>query len=115
VQDWFREATGSRDALDRAVELAKRSVRLDDTNSQCHQNLGWIYLNRQDFDLAEHHYRRALDLNPNSAVNVTGMGDLLVHTGRADEAIEWYSQAKVIDPHFNPSWWWRAIGVAHFV
>jgi tetratricopeptide (TPR) repeat protein len=114
-QEWFRDISGSDAVLDRALELAKNGVRLDETNSQCQLHLGWIYLNRQDFDLAEHHYRRAIDLNPNSASNLTGMGDLLMFIGRSDEAIEWYKRSRTVDPYFNPTWWWRMLGVAHFV
>src|SRR4030095_15028519 len=86
-QEWVRDMTGSNAALDRALELAKNGVRLDETNSQCHLILGWVCLNRQDFDLAEHHYQRAIDLNPNSAYNLTGMAVLLMFIGRPDEAI----------------------------
>ena len=114
-QEWFRDIGGTDAVIDRALELAKNSVRLDETNSQCQLHLAWIYLNRQDFDLAEHHYRRALELNPNSAVNLTGMGDLLMFMGRPEEAIEWYKRSRIVDPHFNPTWWWRMLGVAHFV
>ena len=114
-QEWFRDIGGTDAVINRALELAKNSVRLDETNSQCQLHLAWIYLNRQDFDLAEHHYRRALELNPNSASNLTGMGDLLMFMGRPEEAIEWYKRSRIVDPHFNPTWWWRMFGVAHFV
>jgi adenylate cyclase len=107
--------SGSNAVLDRALELAKNGVRLDETNSECHLCLGWVYLVRQDFDLSEHHYRLAVDLNPNSARSFTGMGDVLMMTGRPDEAIEWYKRTRIVDPHFNPSWWWRMVGLAHFI
>jgi TolB-like protein len=115
TQVWFRDTSGSSVALDRALDFAKSGGRLDETNSHCQQILGWVYLVRQEFDLAEHHYQRGLDLNPNSAFGLTGMGDLLMFIGRPDEAIEWYKKSRSVDPHFNPSWWWRMVGNAHFI
>jgi len=113
-QVWFRDTSGSDAALDRALELAKNGVRLDETNSHCQHMLGWVYLLRQDFDLAEHHCQLAIDLNPNSVYGLTTMGDLLIFAGWPDEGIAWYRRARAVDPHFNPSWWWRMVGVAHF-
>jgi adenylate cyclase len=53
-------------------------------------------------------------LQDNIVRSLVGMGDLSTFTGRPDKAIEWYAQARVIDPHFDPPWWWRNVGVAHF-
>jgi adenylate cyclase len=114
-QEWFRDMSGSDAVLDRALALAKNGVRLDETNNHCQHTLGWIYLMRQDFDLAEYHYQRAIDLNPNSASSLTDMGNLLMFIGRPDEAIEWYKRSRTVDPHFNPPWWWRMVGAAHFI
>jgi len=114
-QEWGRDMSGSDAVLDRALELAKNGVRLDETNNHCQHTLGWIYLLRQEFDLSEHHYQRAIDLNPNSASSLTDMGNLLMFIGRPDEAIEWYKRSRTVDLHFNPVWWWRMVGAAHFI
>lgn len=37
-----------------------------------------------------------------------------IYVGRADEASEWLRQAKLIDSHFNPDWWWPVSGLARF-
>ncbi|QIG46611.1 adenylate/guanylate cyclase domain-containing protein [Nordella sp. HKS 07] len=114
AQDWFREPADSKATLEQALEVAKTAVRLDDTNGHSHQILSWVYLNLRELESAEHHYRRAMELNPNSAANLTGMGDLHIFWSRTQEGFEWYRRAKIVDPHFNPAWWWRMIGVAHF-
>ena len=105
--EWRCDTTGSDVALDRALELAKKAVQLDDANSECNHLLGWVYLVRRTFDVAEYYYQRALALNPNSPLNFEGIGEWLAYVGRADEAIKWFSQAKLVDPLFNPAWWWR--------
>jgi adenylate cyclase len=112
--EWRCDTSGSNVALDRALELAKKAVHLDDANSECNHILGWVYLVRGAFDLAEHYYQRALALNPSSPLNVQGIAEWLAYVGRADEAMKWFRQAKLIDPLYNPSWWWRMEGAAHF-
>jgi adenylate cyclase len=112
--EWFRDETASDAVLKRALELAKKAVVLDDTNSDCVHVLAWVYLCSGAFDLAEYYYKQALELNPNNAVHFTGVAEWLTFVGRAEEALDWFKQAKVVDPHFNPSWFWRTIGVAHF-
>jgi adenylate cyclase len=113
--EWFRDTTGSTDAaLDRALELARRAVALDENDNVCHDMLGWIYLNRGAFELAEHHKRRALELNPNSPEQVACTGVLCTFLGRPDEAVDWFAQARLLDPYFEPSWYWSILGIAHF-
>jgi adenylate cyclase len=114
INEWFQEMTDSAAALDRALEMAKRAVQLDDTNSASNQHLGWVYLVRRAYDLAEYYLQRALALNPNSPVSLVGIADWLTYVGRADEASEWLKKARLLDPHYNPHWWWRTVGLAHF-
>jgi adenylate cyclase len=112
--EWFRDMTGSDVLLDRALELAKKAVQLDDMNTDCINVLAWIYLNRCVFDLAEQNYQRALELNPNNPLNVAAMGFWLTFVGRPEEAVGWFKQAKLVDPHFNPAWLPHMLGVAYF-
>jgi len=65
--------------------------------------------------LAEHHYSRALELNPSSATLMAGFGDLHITLGRPLEALDYFNKARALDPFFDPSWFWPIIGVAHFL
>jgi TolB-like protein len=111
--EWFKDASCSDAALDRALELARKAVELDANDSFCWASLGWVYLQRKTFDLAETYLQSALEMNPNNAVHVALYGDLLTYRGRPDDAIEWYDQARRID-RFRPTWHWRHLGVALF-
>ena len=42
-------------------------VSLDPQDSRCHSALAIIRLFRREYDLAEHHTRQAIALNPNDA------------------------------------------------
>ena len=111
---WFREQSDSRATLEEAFHLAKHAVTLDPDEPNTHHVLGWIHLFRRSFDLAERYYRRALELNPNSAQHTSHMGDLNSFLGNADEALRWFEKARHLDPFFEPGHYWRLQGIAHF-
>ncbi len=112
--EWFHDMTGSDALLDLALEHAKKGVELDEIDSLNWMMLAWIHLNRKSFDLAERYYQRAVAMNPNNPWPVTCMGTLLNYSGKPEEGIEWFNRAKVLDPYFDPPWWWHMLGVAHF-
>ena len=113
--EWFWNMSLEQTLLDRALELAKKAVALDQNDRLCHDILGWVYLHRKAFDLAEQHKLRALELNPSDPEQVACMGVIYTFLGRAEEGIAWLEQAKRLDPYFEPPWRWNTIGVAHFV
>ena len=112
---WMDDTSASPDALDRALELARKALELDENDSISHNVLSWVYQCRGLFDLAERHSRRALELNPNRPMVLAGRGSLLVYLGKPEEGIAYLNEAKQLDPSFDPTWYWPAIGVAHFI
>ena len=71
-----------------------------------HINLGTLYYNRQEFALAETHYRHALEADPRYALAYFDLGNVLDETGRVDEAIQTYKTALQLAPtyadaHYN--------------
>ncbi len=112
---WFRDMTGSDAALDHAFNLARKAVALDDNEPLCQSALGWIYLFRKSFDLAEQYYQRAFQLNPNNAELVAHMSFVSAYAGRPDEALDALAQARVIDPYLSHTWYWHHLGYANFI
>ena len=55
-----------------AFATASHALELDPQESNCHRVLALVWLYRADYDAAEHHYRRALELNPNDADRTNG-------------------------------------------
>ena len=113
--EWFRDMTGSDIGLDRAFRLAKKAVALDEFDSTCQFSMGWIYLFRRSFDLAEEHFRRALELNPNNPEQVVRMGSLYYFLSKPDEAMGWLKQAKLLDPYIDSYAYWDVLGCIHFM
>jgi TolB-like protein/class 3 adenylate cyclase/Tfp pilus assembly protein PilF len=114
-QEWDREIGASDALLDEALALARRSVALDENDGMCQSSLGLVYLNRKAFDLAEHHYRKAVELTPNSSPLLAAQGSCYGYLGDTERASGCFAEAKLLDPQFDPSWYWPAVGVVHFI
>ena len=113
--EWSRDMSGSDRLLDRALEFAQKSVALDEKSDACHQDLGWILMHGHAYELAEHHFLKAIALNPNRPSAHTSLGCLYAYLGRPDEALEYFKTARSLDPFFEPTWYWRMLGVVYFV
>ena len=86
-------------AYQKAKASAKRALELDPSISAAHTSLGIVQW-RHDWDwvAAEREFKRALELNPNSAEAEHWYAMFLASRGRADEAIEAMRRAQVLDP-----------------
>jgi adenylate cyclase len=104
----------NREVLDISLSHASKAVEIDDNDSACQSILGWVLLARGEFDLANEHIDRALQLNPNNPYAMINRGSFLNQTGRPDEAISWFEKVQRSDPYFNPSWCREKLGFAHF-
>jgi tetratricopeptide (TPR) repeat protein len=111
LRDWFR---GDDAAIDRALQHAQRAVAIDSDDNECQETLGWVLLHRREFDQSERHYRRAVELNPNSPDELAAMGSACSLFGRPEEGIGWFELAKKVDPFFDPSWYWNLLGATYF-
>ena len=114
-REWRNDLSASRDMLDRALAVARRGAELADDDSTCQTALGYIYFERRSFDLALSHYERGVEINPTNPWNQLDFGYLLSYLGRAEEALEILRNARRMDPYLGPPWYWRSLGVAHFV
>ena len=83
----------------KAKSAALKAVALDDSLAEAHVALGLVYDNYDwDWARAEAEYRRAIALNPNSAVAQFIYAALLNELGRHEEAIAANRRALELDP-----------------
>ena len=86
--------------LQRAHDIAKEALNLEESNALAHSALGAIYLRRAQYDLALSELKRAIELNPNDTQSQTMLGTVMLYSGRKDEAIFWKESALRLNPHF---------------
>jgi len=89
-----------------AIAAYHRVLDLDPVHPAAHINLGTLYYNRQDFGLAERHYRKAIEADPRYALAYFDLGNVLDETGRVQEAVQTYKIAIQLAPtyadaHYN--------------
>lgn len=89
----------SREVLPKAREAALKALALDDQLAEAHISIGLV-LNFYDYDFAgaEREFRRAIELNPNSAPAHHFYGQLLMNLGRFEEARAELERALEIEP-----------------
>jgi tetratricopeptide (TPR) repeat protein len=89
-----------------AIATYLKVVEREPNHAAAHINVGTLYYNRQDFALAEKHYRAAIASDPRYALAYFDLGNVLDETGRVQEAIQTYKAALQLAPtyadaHYN--------------
>ncbi len=109
LADWTGE-----DVWDDIIASSRRGLELDDSDAECHRIAGAIALQTRNYDQAEYHYRRALDLNPNHAYVVGRMGELYNFLGDGQTALKYQLRARQLDP-FLPAYCRELEAVAYYL
>ena len=91
---------------DEAICSYQKVLQLDPDYAPAHINLGTLYYNQSDYDLAEEYYRKAIECDPRYALAYFDLGNVLDETQRMEEAIAAYTVALQLAPtyadaHYN--------------
>jgi tetratricopeptide (TPR) repeat protein len=89
-----------------AIATYLKVIEREPTHAAAHINVGTLYYNRQDYGLAEKHYRAAIESDPRYALAYFDLGNVLDETGRVHEAVQTYKTALQLAPtyadaHYN--------------
>jgi len=109
VASWFARGIALEEdpnTQTEAIAAYHNVLDIDPTHAASHINLGTLYYNRQDFALAEKHYRQAIESDPRYALAYFDLGNVLDETGRVHEAVQTYKTALQLAPtyadaHYN--------------
>lgn len=100
--------------LQEALDLAKKAVRLDDSNASARAEMGYIYMRYGEYDIAKSELQKSIALNPNDRISYRRMGSVLLYSGHLDESLEWYMKVLEFDPYLSPGTYMN-IGIAHYL
>ena len=109
MDTWFDWGQSKEDSLLRAMELAQKTISLDDLDSNAHGLLGAAYRMKGDHDKAIAEGKRAVELDPNSADAHVWLGIALNYADRAEEAIPLFEKAIRLNP-FAHTWYFLHLG-----
>ena len=94
-------ALSQLDQNDEAEQCLCKALKLDPDNEETHYNLGRVYRIKGQFDTAEKHLKRAIEINPKYGFPYAELGELLAND-RPKEAISVLRKAINYDP--NDGW-----------
>jgi adenylate cyclase len=86
--------------LDRAAELADKSIALDDSEAPAYAARGWVLALHDHLDRAIADGKRAVSLDPNSALACQALADinLITSAGNLDDTVKYAEKAMRLDP-----------------
>jgi adenylate cyclase len=109
---WFDWGKSKEESLSGAIELARKTISLDDLNSNAHGLLSAAYRLKGDHDKAIAEGKRAVELDPNSADAHVWLGIALYYADKAGEAIPLFERAIRLNP-FAHTWYFQNLGHAY--
>src|SRR6266403_1190224 len=87
------------EAWPKAKAAAMQALEIDDTLAEAHTSLALVKEHFEwDWTGAETEFRRAIELNPNSATTHHWYGDYLANMGRSEEGLGETKRAQELDP-----------------
>jgi eukaryotic-like serine/threonine-protein kinase len=87
------------EAWPKAKAAAMQALEIDDTLAEAHTSLGLVKEHFEwDWAGAEQEFKRAIELNPNSATAHHWYGDYLANMGRSEQGLYETRKAKELDP-----------------
>jgi adenylate cyclase len=102
-----------RESLQRAVELGKKAIALDEANSHVHALVVFSYMYLKEFDRAIEEAEKAVSLSPNSAFAYWALGTAFLAAGRPQEAIPLVQKSLRLSPLPVHSQVLGALGMAY--
>lgn len=90
-----------RETIDRALEMARKGVDLDNTIPQTYWSLGYVYLMRQEFDNAKESVTQAIKVAPGYADGYGLLALIYNNMGLPKKAIENATKGMRLNPYYT--------------
>lgn len=87
--------------IDRALELAKKSVMLDSSSPQTFWSLGFVYTLRKEFENAETAAARSISIAPSYADGYALLALIKLHLGHPKQTLQLISRGMRLNPYFT--------------
>jgi len=108
VGGWARDSDA---CLERATEIAKRAVALDDSDSRAQAQMGFVLLYRRHYEQARQHIDKALALNPHHPDIVMVLSLYELWSGDPEAGVAKVKEAMRLDPFGR---YGGPLGIAHY-
>jgi adenylate cyclase len=85
----------------RALGLAQKAVALDRSTPQVYWSLGYVHLNREEYEEAAAAAQRSVEIAPNYADGYALLAFIKYSQGNAEEAIRYTQKAMQLNPYYT--------------
>ncbi len=99
--------------IEESIKFIQKAIELDENEAEAHRIMGSIQMLYRDFEAAEYHHLRAMELNPSDAYIKARSAAFYTYKGEPISALELIDAAVAQDP-FLPVWCIEERGVALF-
>jgi adenylate cyclase len=96
---WLGNTNSPRETLEKAEELVKKALAIDDSIPIAHIMLCVVYYRKRQYDKAIAEAERAVALDPSGWGSYSVYGDALLTAGRPKEAIPMFQKAIRLNPN----------------
>ena len=114
LQSWQFLWSSDPESLERARELAERTIALNDTLVDGFRLLGQIHLWRKEHERAIAQAERAVALAPNDADGYETLAEIFAWSGKPEESIRLIRDAMRLNPHYPFFYLWT-LGHAYYL
>jgi adenylate cyclase len=108
---WLGSGKSPQESLEKAIELARKAIALDDVYAQPHGLLSFLYSIKREYEKALAEGERAVALDPNGADVYAWYAISLTFAERPEDAIPLFQKAIRLNP-FGPAWYFFNLGSA---
>ncbi len=108
------EWADNMDWWDDCIASAERGLELDGNEGEVHRIMGAIHLVNRNFDKADYHFQRGIELNPNHAYIIAKTASLYNYLGNGEKSLELLARAQRLDP-FLPDYCREETAVAYYL
>ena len=111
IDQLLREASRAAraKALEKAADLASKALALDENNLKALDLMGYIRFFQQQYRESESCCRRALQIAPDHAYALSGLGMSLARQERLEEGLEMMTRAMEVKPDWPEPYWDMAV------
>jgi tetratricopeptide (TPR) repeat protein len=99
-ESYARHWSQDPNLLERALELGKKAITLDDTIPSAYSLLSHVYLWKRLHDQAITIIKKKIALDPNDAYGYADLAETLVWAGKPSEALGLVKKAMRLNPHY---------------
>jgi TolB-like protein len=114
MEMWYRSSKSPKQSVERAIELAQRSLEMDPHHAGAHSLLCHIYTFKRQYEQAIAEGEQAVGINPNSAQAHVLLARSLHWAGKNEESIAMIKKAIRLNP-YPPSFYYYMLGQCYIV